>query len=125
MQTFNIISKNKITLPAISFWDLNPPGGCLRHEIGTVPSLELNWWFNVGSETPTPMLEVGLVVDLANAEFVFDELGGTIRTKAVVGDGRSITSTCWPRLTERSPGHPGEFTWSAITHVVVDANSQL
>ena len=63
--------------------------------------------------------------DLANAEFVFDELGGTRRTKAVVGDGRSITSTCWPRLTERSPGHPGEFTWSAITHVVADANSQL
>ena len=56
-------------LPAISFWDLNPPGGCLRHEIGTVPSFELCWLFVVWSETP-PTLDDGLVADLANAEFV-------------------------------------------------------
>ena len=114
-------------LPAISFWDLNPPGGCLRHEIGTVPSVVVNWLFVDCSVEE-------LLIWRENAEFavVFDalkfaefEFGGTSRTKAVVGDGISSTSTCWPRLTVRSPGQLEELTWSAITHVVVVINSQL
>ena len=103
----------------------------MRHEIGTVPSFEVSWLFVVWSETP-PAVDDGLVVDLANAEFVAGvlyaeglEFGGTIRTKAVDGDGISSTSTCCPRVTERSPGHPGELTWSAMTQVVVATNSQL
>ena len=90
----------------------------MRHEIGTVPSL--NWVFDVCSELPTVLVDEELApVCFPNAEFVaFEELypvvlalpGGTRRTKAVVGDGISSTSTCWPRLTARSPGQPGEFT---------------
>ena len=106
-----------LKLPAISFWDLNPLGGLLRHEIGTVPSTEQFWLFVVWSPL-FALEEVRLAVGLANAEFVELELGATRRTKAVVGDGRSITSTCCPLVTESSPGQLGELTWSSITHVV-------
>ena len=109
--------KYSFLLPAISFWDLNPLGGFLRHEIGTVPSTEQLWLFVFWS--PLFVLEEGrLVVGLANAEFVELEWAVTKRTKAVVGDGKSRTSTCCPLVTESSPGQLGALTWSSITHVV-------
>ena len=112
-----LVCKNDFQkLPAISFWDLNPLGGLFKHEIGTVPSVEQPWLFDAWSELA---LEGRLVVGLANAEFVELELGVTRRTKAVVGDGKSRTSTCCPLVTESSPGQLGELTWSSITHVVV------
>ena len=73
-----------------------------------------------GSELLLPALADTLLCCLMD-----DDVVGNKRTNAVVGEGKSRTSTCCPRLTVRSPGHSGVFAWSAITHVVVGVISQL
>ena len=92
--------------------------GCLRHDSGTVPS-------DIGEFDDGSKLLLPALADTLLCLSMDDDVVGNRRINAVVGEGISSTSTCCPRLTDRSPGHSCVFAWFAITHVVVGTISQL